>query len=167
MRKETKDLIYMALDLLESISKTAKDNDKFVQVNRNVLDEVRDELFILIKQSSKDKSTYVDKKTELIGILPSILIDEKKFPLNEDLVKLAEYSLNMNILRWNKKSRNEIIGIIISEIATKKEQDLETFINAWKEFIRKPEPDQVNIITNKKDFVDVWIEFFNHYRGVL
>lgn len=159
MRKETKDVVYIVLDMLDSIAKTSKDNYHFIQINENMLRETKNELFGLLTQTQKEEIR--DKKTELIGILPSILIDKNKFPNNEDIVKLAENSLNLVIPSWRKRSRNEIIGILMAKIATKEERELELFFSAWREFIK----DKSRKEEEKKNFVDVWLEFFDHYRG--
>ncbi|NIA11888.1 MAG: hypothetical protein GWP10_19720 [Nitrospiraceae bacterium] len=159
MRKETKDVVYIVLDMLDSIAKTSKDDYHFIQINENMLKETKNELFGLLTQTQKEEMS--DKKTELIGILPSILIDKNKFSNNEDIVKLAENSLNLVIPSWRKKSRNEIIGILMAKIATKEERELELFFSAWREFIK----DKSRKKEEKKNFVDVWLEFFDHYRG--
>lgn len=161
MRKETKDTVYMALDLLDSIVKTSKNNSSFICIDENVLKVVKDELFeLLAKSPYTQEERTKDRKTELVGILPSILIDKNKFPNNEDIVKLAEKSLNFKPPNWKKKSRTEIIGIIINKITTEEEQELELFFSAWKEFIR----DEPHKKEEKKDFIDVWLEFFDHYK---
>lgn len=161
MREETKDMVYIVLDILSSISKTSKDDSHFIHIDEIVLKDVENEIFGLLTQPQTQKEELSDKKTELIGILPSILIDKNKFSNNEDIVKLAENSLNLRIPSWKKKSRNEIIGIVIAKIATKEERELELFFSAWREFIK----DKSRKKQEKKNFVDVWLEFFDHYRG--
>ncbi len=101
------------------------------------------------------------------------MIDKEKFRENGDIAKLAEESLNLEIPFWKKRSRNEIIGTLITMIAKKEEKDLDLFFEAWKDFTQK-ESTQIekweNMSTNedknikKPDFVDVWLEFFNHYK---
>jgi hypothetical protein len=49
----------------------------------------------------------------LVGILPSVLIDEKLFATNEDIVEFAQSTLEMSIPRWGKKSRYELIGHVV------------------------------------------------------
>lgn len=188
MMEETKNVIYMSLDLLNSISKTSETKSNFMAVDETILKKVKEELFDLMRdkpspneekrliyKSSNPKKKEGNKKIEVIGLLPSILIDKEKFPKNEDIAKLAEKSLNLEIPFWGKRSRNEIIGTLIAMIATKKEDELDLFFEAWKEFTQK-ESEQIkkwenSVISNetnntkRPDFVDVWLEFFNHYKG--
>jgi hypothetical protein len=179
MMPETKDVIYMSLDLLSSLSKTSKMNSHFVEINEKKMANVKNELFELLARWDVDThnddylsnvlTTKNDKKTELIGLLPIALTDRKKFPKNSDIAKLAENSLNLTILNWGKRSRNEMIGVLISKVVEKSENELDLFFDAWKKFTSMDESKNINkrIKSNSKkesDFVDVWLEFFNHYQ---
>jgi len=53
---------------------------------------------------------------KLIGILPSLMKDVEIFKTNAQLVQFATEVLTLEIPRWEKKSRNEIIGLIICEV---------------------------------------------------
>lgn len=53
---------------------------------------------------------------DLIGVLPSLLKDNEIFQGNTQLVQFAEEVLALDIPRWEKKSRNEIIGLIVCEV---------------------------------------------------
>lgn len=162
MRKETKEIIYIVLDFLESFARTSRDNRNLIYVNEKTLKDVKKELFYLLEQTEKNIShKTLDKKIELIGILPSILINKNKFPTNESIVKLAEKSLNLKIPNWKKKSRNEIIGIVIAKIAEKDVAELDLFIKAWKKFTEQKE---IKKEYSRQDFVDVWLKFFEHYK---
>lgn len=160
MRRETKEVVYIVLDFLESFSKASKENSSFINVNKKILDEVRDELFKLINQIDKTDNFVDDSKKELIGILPSVLIDKSKFPTNESIVKLAEQSLGLKINNWRKKKRDEIIGILISKIVERDFSELDMFIKAWKEFTGQ---ENIKDKPANEDFVDLWLKFFEHY----
>lgn len=54
--------------------------------------------------------------TSLIGVLPSLLKDLEIFPNLAQLVQFAKEVLGIEISRWDKRSRNEIIGLIICEV---------------------------------------------------
>ncbi len=162
MRKETKEIIYMVLDFLESFARTSKEDSNLIYVNKSILEDVKSELFNLLNQTEESKLYgTMDKKTELIGTLPSVLIDKNKFPTNESIVKLAERSLGLKISNWKRKSRNEIIGILIAKIAEKDISELDMFIKAWKEFTGKKE---IKKERTHEDFVNLWLKFFEHYR---
>lgn len=49
----------------------------------------------------------------LVGVLPALLVDETLFPSNEDIAEFAEGLLSIEIPRWNKKSKYELIGHIV------------------------------------------------------
>lgn len=174
MMDETKEIIYTVLDFLDSMSKTSKSDQNLIHVNNETLSDVQNELFALLKYSKDDRhGIIVDKKTELIGILPSVLADKDKFPNNKDIAKLAEKSLNYSIPFWGKRSRNEIIGSIVAKIVEEDEYELETFLEPWREFIKEEISDKFEVqdkhnefgIKGNEDFVNVWLEFFDHYKG--
>ena len=65
---------------------------------------------------NKNLSHGYDDKSRLIGILPGLLNDKKLFSLNSDLIEFAESAFEINITRPEKRSRYEIIGLIIMEL---------------------------------------------------
>ena len=105
---------------------------------------------INFKGASKYLSTYrysnlnnliYDRKTSqynLIGVLPSLLNDQEIFQSNFQLVQFADEVLAMNIPRWEKRSRNEIIGLIICEVEDVNRERLDLLIE-WSE----------NLLSNK------------------
>lgn len=161
MKKETRNIIYITLDILNSLAKTSKEIPSFIEINEETLESVKNELFELIK--TNEKRNINERKIELIGILPSILVDKQKFPTNKDLIKFAEESLNFPFPKGNK-SRSEIIGIIIDEISRKSDKDIELFLKALKEFLEENSKEKKRTNINSKSFVDTWLEFFNHYK---
>lgn len=85
----------------------------------------------------------------LIGELPTVLLSQKFFPDNQSLGEFSKRSLNLNISASRKRSRREIIGIIITEVAKLEPRKLESFRRA------------LNIVLKKKpkgrtDFFDFW-----------
>jgi hypothetical protein len=175
MRNETKNVIYMALDLLNSINKTSHESN-FLKIDDVTYREVKSELFDLLNENRPNQDKLSDtvkqkrkaekdseKISEIIGLLPYILIDKKKFKTNSDIAKLAKDSLNMEIPSWKNRSRNEMVGVLISMIASKPTEELDLFFEAWKEFTQ----DDINNekrSTDSRDYVDVWLEFFNKYK---
>ena len=63
---------------------------------------------------------------DLIGILPSLLRDREIFQSNEQLVQFAIEVLGLSIPRWEKKSRNEIIGLIVCEVEDVNQERLDS-----------------------------------------
>ena len=49
----------------------------------------------------------------LVGVLPSLLTDEKLFPSNEDVIEFSNAALGITVPRWQKKSKFELIGHIV------------------------------------------------------
>jgi len=62
--------------------------------------------------NEKDKDKF-----SLIGKLPTVLLSKKYFPDNKALIDFAKTSLELPISIRRKRSRREIIGIIITEVA--------------------------------------------------
>jgi hypothetical protein len=162
MKENTKNAIYMALDLLESLKKSSYGNSSFIRVNNFEYEEVKNELLQLLR-SDNQSNVIQEKKKILIGSLPYILMDKTKFPNNESIVKLAENSLNFKISSWKKRGREEMIGLIIAKIADDNENTFEKFMDLWKDFIANRDLNEYKKVN--KEFVDVWLDFFNEYRG--
>lgn len=66
----------------------------------------------------------------LIGILPSLLKDVELFQNNFQLVQFADEVLLLHISRWEKRSRNEIIGLIICEVEEENKKRMDT-LTKW------------------------------------
>ena len=58
---------------------------------------------------------------ELIGILPQLLTDRSLFDTNHDLAQFSSEVLGIEILNWHKRSRNEMIGVIICKVQESEE----------------------------------------------
>jgi hypothetical protein len=163
MRESTKNIIYIAFDLLESINKSSNDDSSLITLNKTEFDEAKKELIQLMNLNGQSTFYSRQKKEVLIGTLPSILMDKTKFPDNESIAKLAKESLNYDINTWKKRKREEIIGRIIAKIAEDDKNSFERFADSWNYFVSQ---DNVSDYANsKKEFVDVWLSFFNQYRG--
>lgn len=94
-------------------------------------------------------STSQEKdKVSLIGKLPSALLSMNYFPNNEALVKFSEESLGITMPKGHR-SRKEIIGIIVIEVAKLNPQKITQFINVLDRVLkRKPE--------GEKSFFEEW-----------
>lgn len=92
-----------------------------------------------IKISSDTSDAY-----DLIGVLPSLLKDNEIFQNNSQLVQFAQEVLGINIPRWEKKSRNEIIGLIICEVEDVNKERL-SILTEWA----------ANILNNKNQVKDM------------
>jgi hypothetical protein len=66
----------------------------------------------------------------LIGVLPRLFIDTKIFQKNEDIVAFANEVLNIEISRSAKRSRYELIGLIVCECNDLDDNALELLVDA-------------------------------------
>lgn len=72
-----------------------------------------------------------DAAYSLIGVLPSLLKDGEIFQNNAQLVQFAEEVLALNISRWEKRSRNELIGLIICEVEDVNDKERLDVLTRW------------------------------------
>ena len=64
------------------------------------------------------KSSHKGKQRDLkalVGSMSLVLADIELFPANEDIAKFATEALQISIARWEKRSRYEMIGMLIME----------------------------------------------------
>ena len=73
----------------------------------------------------------------LVGVLPSLFIDEKLFPSNEDIVEFAQYILDISIPRWQKKSKYELIGHVVCQTEQAPISRLESLVDALNRLVDK------------------------------
>ncbi len=66
----------------------------------------------------------------LVGVLPSIFQDKELFEINSDLVAFANDVLFIELKNSDKKSRMEIIGTIVCEIANNNSSRLDSLVEA-------------------------------------
>ncbi len=109
-----------------------KNASKFLQQYRNLYAHTSN-------NHDKSTSTY-----NLIGVLPSLLRDNDIFQNNSQLAQFAEEVLDLNISRWEKRSKNEIIGLIICEVEDVNKERLDT-LALWV----------FNILENKNQVKDM------------
>ncbi len=81
---------------------------------------------------------------DIIGILPKMLVDSTLFKTNKSLSQFADEVLNIEIKNWEKRSRNEMIGVIICQI-----QDSSTKLKGVSVYLLE------NILQNKDEFVKI------------
>lgn len=70
------------------------------------------------RRKADKKPTLKDKRRDLkalVGSMSLVLADAELFPANEDIAKFATEALQISIARWEKRSRYEMIGMLIME----------------------------------------------------
>lgn len=71
---------------------------------------------IKILSDIKNNNSLNNNPDELVGILPKLLTDITLFDTNRALAQFSDEILGVEILNWNKRSRNEMIGVIICKV---------------------------------------------------
>ena len=81
---------------------------------------------------------YISKNPNvhfLVGALPTIFSDEKLFISNQDIADFANEALNLEISRWEKRSRYELIGLIVCETTKLDDERLSRLVSALSNLI--------------------------------
>ena len=88
-------------------------------------DTIRRYFSIFTKESIVMRQYISDNPNQhiLVGVLPSVLNDESLFVTNEDIAQFAKTVMKVNLRRYGKKSRYELIGTVVCE--TNKLNDFE------------------------------------------
>lgn len=119
-----------AIDFVEELSWLLESKGKLKlsevpEILRNNLDSVES-----IKSST---SKYISPNPNihyLIGVLPRLFQDIKIFQKNEDIVAFANEVLNIEVKRPDKRSKYELIGLIVCECNELNDEALEVLVYA-------------------------------------
>lgn len=121
--------ITQAINFVEELSwlldsKKSIDLKEIPSLLRNLLDNNS-------SVSATDKfSSPNPNKNYLIGILPNLFQDNDLFKTNIDLADFAETILKIPVNRAEKRSRYELIGLIVCEVTNLNESDLTNLVDA-------------------------------------
>lgn len=66
----------------------------------------------------------------LIGVLPRLFQDVELFPKNEDIASFAQDVLGIYVTRIEKRSKYELIGLVVCECNELNDSKLEDMVNA-------------------------------------
>lgn len=75
----------------------------------------------------------------LIGVLPRLFQDTKIFQRNEDIVAFAKEVLRIKVSRSDKRSRYELIGLIVCECNELNDNTLESLVYSLTKIIENSE----------------------------
>lgn len=70
------------------------------------------------KSEKISRPSLMDRRRDLkalVGSMSLVLADVELFPSNEDIAKFAKEALRIPIPRWEKRSRYEMIGMLVME----------------------------------------------------
>lgn len=84
----------------------------------------------LVSRADRPQTTIM-----LVGVLPSLFIDSKLFPTNEDVVEFARAAMGIDIPRWSKKSKDELIGHIVCHANTAPVEMLDELVVALERIL--------------------------------
>ena len=160
MKKETKESLYSLLDLMDllgNIDFLKIDIDKTNRIRKDVLDVIGD----------KSEMEILDTTSQdLLGVLPMILLDNKKFVSVKEILNFAEKCLNIDVKPyWLRRSRAEVVGIIINVVYNQSPEQFNKFLKTWNEFNNKNNINEVNeTATESKGFIEAWFHFFDEYK---
>ena len=97
---------------------------------------IKEMLYLLQKVvNSQDiiSEQSVSNISALVGCLPNLFLDLDLFKTNADIAEFADVVLKIKISRFEKKSRFEIIGIVVCEVPKLKENELTSLVIALNE----------------------------------
>lgn len=75
----------------------------------------------------------------LIGILPQLLADQKLFPANQDIERFARQLFSISISRWEKRSRYEMIGMLVMQVHELPDSKLTSLVRALTSLLNRDE----------------------------
>lgn len=166
MKRETKEALYSLLDLIDSLGTI-----EFIKLDLEKVNAIRKEVLNVIdgEQIANSNEILDSNKQDLLGILPSILLDNDKFPTVRHLVAFSERCLNIEVKSyWLRRSKAEIIGIIISEVAKQSPTQRNKFLKKWDSFQNYSKEYKTNSLSDSNnandDFVETWFKFFDNYK---
>lgn len=119
-----------AIDFVEELSWLLESKNKLKlseipEILRNNLDAVNNVKKTTSKYESPNPNIHY-----LIGVLPRLFKDMKLFQKNEDIVTFAIEVLNIKVSRSDKRSRYELIGLIVCECNELDDNALEALVTA-------------------------------------
>lgn len=71
---------------------------------------------VVTSNISNDFNLITNNSRILVGILPEFFTNTQLFPTNADIEQFAREILGIKIVNYDKKSRTEIIGVIVCSI---------------------------------------------------
>lgn len=105
-----------------------------------------------IGDTERNFSRHVPKNPNirfLVGILPAIFSNEHYFPTNEDLKDFSSEALSLPVSRWEKRSRYELIGLIVCETVKLNDDRLARLVAALSR-ITTDDPNAQEILQSRK-----------------
>lgn len=166
MNIKQKNEILKSIDFLEELIwlMDSKKNLKIKDIPKNLRELIKNPELHDIQVATEYKSTNPNIHF-LIGILPRLFKDESIFPTNHSITNFAESVLGINISRQDKRSKYELIGLIICETDSLTDSKLKNLVEALSKIITNDE--QLNRIKeNQSNNNFSWNETIQELSGV-
>lgn len=161
MKNETKESLYSMLDIMDAIASVS-----FMKTDIEKINRIRKDVLDLINNKS-DIDKLDNNSEELLGSLPIMLLDNNRFPAAKDVLYFAEKCLNIEVKKyWYKRSKPEVVGIVISELNKQTPEQLNKFLKAWKNFNKGEIELNKSYEKNEYGFMETWFKFFDEYKGI-
>lgn len=133
MNKTQRLEIKKAIDFVEELSWlfSSKKNLNFNEIPkllRELLDGPTSIQGVGLKHTSPNPNIHF-----LIGILPRLFQDERLFPSNASIATFAQQVLNIDVPRYDKRSKYELIGLIVCETDRLSDDKLNKLVAALSE----------------------------------
>ncbi len=161
MKTETKESLYSMLDMIDALGSV-----DFMKVDIDKVNRIRKDVLDIINEKN-DIEKLENNSEEILGVLPIILLDTKRFQSAKDVLFFAEKCLNIQLKNyWFKRSKAEVVGIVISEVKNQTPEQLSKFLKAWKKF--NMGNGEIGEVSEKSEqgFMDTWFKFFENYKGM-
>ncbi|WP_159392744.1 hypothetical protein [Methylobacterium sp. C1] len=91
----------------------------------------------------------------LVGTLPGLFMDEKLFPSNEDIAEFSSLALKINIPRWQKKAKFELVGHIVCHAVSLNDKQVAHLTRALTRIV-DGEVDARKLIEDRKEAGMSW-----------
>lgn len=167
MNTSTKSLIHLLIELLDQLTIHTENHSDLFQVNRQQWEEVKDELFRLtLEKQSSEVNDPEDLRSQLLTLLPQYLNDPKKFPKKEDLLRFAQCLQIPRLKKLGNKTRFDLIGNILVEIATRPESELIEIAQSLSLATRKTNAIQANSSTSTSTQTPKIKNWFDFYQSL-
>lgn len=147
LTRETK--INHAIDFIEELSWILSSN-KYSKLNlKEFANYLRNDFVNRKEQNDINKIYSVSPNKEfLVGILPKLFQDLSIFFKNEDIADFTSEVLKIKISRVEKRSRYELIGLVVCEVSELDDNSLAELVKTLSQIIR--DEGKLKIIAKEK-----------------
>lgn len=146
---ETK--VNYAIDFIEELS-WLLESKKNLKLNE--IPTILRSKLLTLSNVTKSADKYVSPNPNihyLIGVLPRLFQDPNLFSKNEEIAEFAIEVLGIQISRVEKRSKYELIGLIVCEANTLNDKKLENLVNSLANITGSSE--KINLMAKEKSLV--------------